>query len=65
MTTQVDTQDPMEVLVQAERLILRDDATADDVRKAIAMVDALQRPDFSSAIRRTLKHHADHGAPEE
>lgn len=61
MTVKVDSTNPMDVLIQAERLILAEGATADDVRKAIAMVDALNRPDYSSTIRRTLKHHADHG----
>ena len=52
--------DPMETLIAAERIILSGEATADQVRQAVASVDALGLPEYSKAIRRTFGHEARH-----
>lgn len=48
------------VLIQAEGVILDPAATPEQVRAAIAAVDALNDPQQSRAIRNTLTHEAHH-----
>jgi hypothetical protein len=49
-----------EVFLKAERIILDETSTQDAIAQAIASVDALNMPEASVTIRRTLYHEMVH-----